>query len=111
MTTTSDPALLAAEYLDLRDRIAELKTRQDQLAAQLRNLGAGRHTAGNLTVTLTPAKRFNPDQARTILAANPDLLAACSDTVISATKAKAVLPPAIYEACSVEAGDLRLAVR
>lgn len=109
---TSNAEALALEYLDLKERAAALDDRMKQIVAQLRDdLGAGRHSAGEHTVTVTPQRRFNPDHARQILASNPELLAACQETVVSSSKAKQVLAPAMYELCMLESGDPRVSIR
>lgn len=108
----SSTEALALEYLDLKERAAALDDRMKQIVAQLRDdLGAGRHTAGEHTVTVTPQRRFNPDHARQILASNPELLTACQETVVSSSKAKLVLAPTVYSACMVESGDPRVSIR
>lgn len=95
MTTTTAEAL-AAEYLDLKDRAAVLDERIKQIVAELRD---------------TPQRRFNATQATEVLGSNPELLAACTETVISSAKAKQILAPAMYELCMVEQGDPRVSIR
>lgn len=108
----SNTEALALEYLDLKERAAALDDRMKQIVAQLRDdLGTGRHTAGEHTVTVTPQRRFNPDHAKEVLASNPDLLAACTEQVVTSSKAKQILAPAMYELCMVEAGDPRVSIR
>lgn len=103
---------LAAEYLDLKDRARVLDERIKQIVAQLRDaLGAGKHSAGEHTVTVTISRRFNADRAAEVLSSNPELLAACQETVISSAKAKQVLAPAVYESLMVEQGDPRVSIR
>jgi hypothetical protein len=102
---------LVAEYLDLRDRKAAIDNRLEQITAELRSLGVGRHQAGGHTVTVSAQRRFNTEAAARILASNPDLLLACQETTISGSKAKQVLPPALYEMCQVEAGEPRVSIR
>lgn len=103
---------LATEYLDLKDRAAALDERIKQIVAELRDsLGAGKHAAGDHTVTVTPQRRFNATQATEVLGSNPELLAACTETVISSAKAKQILAPAMYELCMVEQGDPRVSIR
>lgn len=103
---------LAAEYLDLKDRARVIDDRIKQIVAQLRDgLGAGKHPAGDHTVTVTISRRFNPDLAAQVLASNPDLLTACQETVVSSSKAKQVLAPAVYESLMIEQGDPRVSIR
>lgn len=112
MTTTPTVEELAIEYLDLKDRAATIDDRIKQIVTQLRDdLGTGQHPAGDHTVTVTPQRRFNPDHAKEVLASNPDLLAACTETVVTSSKAKQILAPAMYELCMVEAGDPRVSIR
>lgn len=115
MTATPAPPVdvdqLAAEYLDLKTRAGVLDDRMKQIVAQLRDLGPGKHDAGNYAITVTPSRRFDPDLARIVLASNPELLAACTDHVISSTKAKQVLAPAVYESLMTPSGDPRVNVR
>ena len=111
MTSDTTPEELAREYLDLKERAAVIDDRIKQIVAELRdNLGAGRHTAGDHTVTVTPQRRFNPDRAAEVLAGSP-LLEACQETVVTSARAKQVLPPAVYETCMVEAGEARVSIR
>lgn len=109
--TTTDPAALAAEYLDLKARAAVLDDRMKQIVSELRDLGPGRHEAGTCTVTVSPSRRFDPDLARTVLASNPELLEACTEHVVSSAKAKQVLAPAVYESLMTPSGDPRVNVR
>ena len=110
--TPSTPEALATEYLDLKDRAAALDDRIKQIVTELRDtLGAGKHPAGEHSITVTPQRRFNPDHAKHVLASNPDLLAACTEMVVTSSKAKQILAPALYEACMVEAGDPRVSIR
>lgn len=111
-TTTTTPAeAIAAEYLDLKARAADIDERIKQIVAELRDLGPGRHAAGTHSITVTTQRRFNADHAADVLAGNPELLAACQETVISSAKAKQVLAPAMYELCMLEAGDARVSIR
>ena len=109
---TDQVAVLAAEYLDLKERAQHLDDRIKQIVAELRDLGEGSHVAGayKVQVGATP-HRFNAERAAEILATNPALLDACRETVVTSTRARAVLPPAVYAACSLPAGEARVNVR
>ena len=108
-TTT---AALAAEYLELKAKTAELDDRIKQIVALLRELGEGRHEAGTATVTVgaTP-HRFSAARASEVLATNPALLEQCQELVVSSTKAREILPPAVYALCSLPVGEARVSVR
>lgn len=109
MTNT---AALAAEYLELKAQAATIDDRIKEIVHELRGLGEGPHEADGITVTVgTQPHRFNPALAATVLASNPELLAQCQETVISSAKAKRVLAPAVYLACSEPSGDPRVNVR
>jgi hypothetical protein len=67
------------------------------------------HDTGQPTpgVSITATRRFHPAAAREVLAGVPagaELLAAISEMQISTELAKQVLPPALYKACTREAG-------
>lgn len=110
--TAIDPAALAAEYLDLKDKAAQIDDRVKQIVAQLRALGEGKHEAGAATVVVGAVPhRFDARKAAEVLASNPELLAQVSETVVSSTKAKQLLAPAVYALCSVENGEPRVTVR
>lgn len=109
--TTPDPAALATEYLNLKTQAANIDARIKEIVTLLRNLGEGRHDAGDHTITVgKQPHRFNPDQARTILASNPELLAQCEETVVSSSKAKQLLAPEVYQLCSAPVGEPRVSI-
>lgn len=89
---------ILAEWADVTTKLDELATRREQLADQLRALGEGSHvgTAGKVTVS-QPARRFDAKLA--IATLPPEMLTLCQETTVSSTKAKKVLPPALYEQC------------
>ena len=90
---------LISRYADLTAAKAEL---DDQLAAirtQLAEYGAGTHAGQTGKVTITYPRRFQAKLAAQALADTPELIEACSSTTISASKAKAALPPALYQRC------------
>ena len=109
-TPAVDVAQLAAEYDDLRARRDQIGARMNDVANELRTaLGRGTYEAGAYKVSISPNRRFDPDKARTVLP--PELLAACSETVVSAAKARQILAPLTYEALMVEVGDDRISVK
>jgi hypothetical protein len=101
---------LAALYAQLdADRVVIVEA-QDRIKAELRaRLAPGKHPAGNLTVTVTPNRRFNSAQAITVL--TPEQVAACCVTVVDRATAQQYLPSHVYELCQVEVGDARVTIR
>lgn len=111
--TTTNLDTLVTEYLDLTDRLEQLGQRRDQIKAQLRDLGTGKHPCENLDATVTvsaPARRFDTAAFDKIVT-DEQLRAACTETAISGKLAKQVLAPTIYELCTVEGGEPRVTVR
>lgn len=99
---------LVADYATLTAQIDALTARRDEVKAQLRDLGAGKHeTTTGLVVTVTPQRRFNAAKAAETLPA--DVVAQCLD--FSASKARAVLAPALYQAFMEDSGDPRVSVK
>ena len=91
---------LVKRYVELSTLIDEAMSEQEQIKAQFRQLGLGKHVTGAGPITISPNRRFNPEQAENVLRAiNPDLIAACSETLLTSARAKQVLPPAVYEQC------------
>ena len=105
MTTT---AALVTEYLDLKERASVVDERIKEIVGILRELGVGTHATEAGSVRVSQTSRFDPDVAATTLPA--ELAAACTETVITAAKAKQVLPPALYLACSRPSGDPRVTI-
>lgn len=102
---------LVKRYLELQTLLDEATSEQSTIKAQLRQLGIGKHHTGAGPITVSPNRRFNAEQAAAVLTEiNPDLIPACSDTVISSAKAKAVLPPAVYERCMKQSGEHKVSV-
>lgn len=111
MTDTLDD--LIREYVTLADQIAALTSRLDQVKTTMRSLGVGRHESSALGLAVTvskPPARFNPDRFAEVVT-TVELIDACTEPVISARKAKQILPPAVYALCCVEGGEPRVAVR
>lgn len=97
-------------YLTLDAQKADIETEQAVIKERLRNLGVGAHMAPcGIAVSVSTNRRFNPDKAADVVP--PPLLKQIQSVVIDSKKAKAVLPPAAYEACMVEVGEPRVAIR
>lgn len=97
-------------YLELDELAKDIASEQAGIKAQLRSLGEGNWEAPcGVQVLVTPQRRFNPEHAQTVIPA--DLLPLVQSTVIDSKKVRALLPPALYEACQVESGDLKVTIR
>ena len=100
---------LVSDYTNTAAAISDLQDHLDQVKEQLRYLGEGKHeSTSGITVTVSaPVKRFDPKAAQQALPA--EVLTQCQD--FSASKAKRVLAPALYESFCVASGDPRIAVK
>lgn len=97
-------------YLELDAIKADMQLEQDAIKARLRDLGAGVHHAPcGVNVSVTPNRRFNSDRALEVVP--PALLEQIQSVVVDTKKAKAILPPAAYDACMTEVGDPRVSIR
>lgn len=101
-------ANLARRLVAIADAKAELDAEADQIKNELRSLGAGTHAAGDYKVTVSTQRRFDASLAQQIL---DDATYTSLCTAFDSKKAKATLPPALYEACMGESGDPRVAVK
>lgn len=102
MTTTgTDQRLddLIAAYADLTAQKEALDSAIESIKLSMAELGEGRHEGRRGRVAVTRTRRFDTHRAQELLEQTPDLLASVTESVISSTKAKRLLPPAIYEAC------------
>lgn len=90
---------LITRLVHINARITELHEEQDSIKHQLaNNLKHGDYTInGKPAFTLSVGKRFDPNLAAQIIP--PQLLPLCQALVIDSTRAKAVLPPTLYEQC------------
>lgn len=106
---SNDLDALVADYTNTADSIAHLTEHLDQVKAKMRDLGEGKHSStSGITVTVSaPPKRFDPKAAVRVLP--EDVLQQCQD--FSASKAKRVLAPALYESFCVAGGESRVSVR
>lgn len=98
---------LSRELLAVNLQLARLGEVKRDLEAHIRGevgdaRGIVKTDDGASVVQVTYRRTFKPEQARKVLATNRDLLDAITEATISATKAKAILPPALYEMCQVE---------
>ena len=93
--------------VQLQDTIKHLSDEADAIKARIREHGSGQ--VGELRVTVAPARRFSPQLAVEKLDA--DQLKEITETVISSTKAKAVLPPMVYESLMYAYGEPRVSVK
>jgi len=105
----------AEQIADLRDRIAGLTERKDELTSLLRaklkvNPDAV-YRVGARTVAVTQTTTFDPAQA--VLVAPPEILAmiTVTRTEVSDERAKELLAPAAYQACRVPRGKPTVVVR
>lgn len=100
-TSTTDQRLddLIAAYADLTAQKEALDSAIESIKLSMAELGEGRHEGRRGRVAVTHTRRFDTHRAQELLEQTPDLLASVTESVISSTKAKRILPPAIYEAC------------
>lgn len=107
----TDPTQLdhdVKRYLELDALRADLQIEMDAIKARLREGGTQIAPCG-VKVTVSVNRRFSADVAAQVI---PEaLLPLCQETVISSAKAKAALPPAIYEQAMVEVGEPRVIIR
>lgn len=96
----------------IQDAIARLTAEADRIKARLRNeLAPGNHALGGVTVQITAARRFSPDLAAQKL--TPAELASITETTtaVSATLAKRLLSPIVYEQLTAASGEPRVTIR
>ena len=95
---------LLAEYRDLEARQEAINDRLGQIRDDLSGLGEGAHIFGGDKVTVRYSRRFDPKTAWEVLEGQrSEVITACTDTVLIASKVKRVLPPALYERCQIVA--------
>ena len=93
--------------VQLQDTIRHLSEEEDLIKARIREHGSGQ--VGELRVTVALARRFSAQLAAERLSA--DQLKEITEVVISPTKAKAVLPPMVYESLMYPYGEARVSVK
>lgn len=97
-------------YLELDALKADIETEQGIIKERLRDLGNGAHVAPcGVSVSVSPNRRFNADKAADVVP--PVLLEQIQSLSIDTKKAKALLPPAVYDLCMVEVGQARVSLR
>lgn len=95
-------------YLELDALRADLTVEMEAIKERLREGGTQTAPCG-VKITVSPNRRFDPAKAAEVV---PEaLLPLCQKTIIDSAKAKAALPPAIYEAAMVEVGAPRVTIR
>lgn len=104
-TTDNDPRLddLIGAYADLLAKRESIDAALDSIKNTMADLGEGRHDSTKGRVSVTYTRRFDTHKAQEFLEPTPELLASVTESVISSSKAKRLLPPAIYEACQTVA--------
>lgn len=114
-TTTESPATveLDADTAGVVAQIHRLNAQAEEIDGEIRALkavlrqrlaaGQAGTVNGEKVVTLTPNRRFDPALAAQVVPS--DLLPSISTTSIDSKLAKAVLPPALYEAAMREVGE------
>lgn len=93
--------------LDLQETSKLIDAELEEIRQRIRQHGSGQ--VGALKVSVTAQRRFSPVLAVEKL--TPEQLAEIADTTLSGTKAKHVLPPALYEELLYEYGVPRVSVR
>jgi hypothetical protein len=107
----TDPTQLdndVKRFLELDALRADITLEMDAIKERLREGGTQTAPCG-VKVTVSVNRRFDAGKAAEVI--SEALLPLCQETVISSAKAKAALPPAIYEAAMVEVGAPRVSVR
>lgn len=102
---------LRKRYLELGAKIEDYENERSTIKARVRRLGAGTHAIGEGKVTITPQKRFSPQLAEEVLTRiNPDLIPACSVSVITSGLVKQYYGELVYEQCQQSSGDDRVVI-
>lgn len=102
---------LRKRFLELAAKIEDYEAEQETIKANIRRLGAGTHAIGDGKVTITPQKKFNPMLAEQVLAGiNPDLVTACSKSVVMSSLVKKLLGELVYEQCQKSSGEDRVTI-
>lgn len=95
---------LLGRLVALNSQITDLTAAADEVKNKLReHCGLGAFTDhGVKALSITPNRRFNADRAIAVLP--PELVALCTVPQVVSGVAKKNLPPALFEACTVEVG-------
>ena len=106
--------MLTVDPEDLK-RYRELTLMQEQITDELNAIRAKWRKEGDGRcgpVNVRTPRRLSPSLTQEWVEKNaPNLLPTIQETVISCSKAKAVLPPAIYETLLVPYGEPRVTVK
>jgi hypothetical protein len=95
-------------YLELTEQIEQLSMDREQVKAQLRETGVGRHeTTYGVVVSVSANRRFNVDRAWAAL--TPEQQALCLSP--DGKKVRGQLPPDLAEAFMDEVGEPRVVVK
>jgi hypothetical protein len=99
---------LAARLAAILAEKAELENAEKAIKTQIRSLVPGPDTyqAGDVALTVSANRRFDPATAERVLPA--ELLDLCRIAKVDAAAAREVLPPALYAQCMTEVGDYRV---
>lgn len=96
---------LHKEWLDLEIRREDAVSRQAAIEQTLGvALGLGEHQTGAGVVEIAQSRRWNAELAELVLP--PDVVAACQDKVLSSSKVKEIVPPALYRRCQKSSDKL-----
>lgn len=102
---------LRKRYLELGARIEEYERERAAIKTRVRRLGAGTHPIGEGKATISPQKRFSPQLAEQVLTRiNPELIPACSKTVIASDLVKQFYGDLVYEQCQQTSGEDRVVI-
>lgn len=110
MLTPDELDALTKRYLELDAKRSELAGECERIKLQLRaSLDLGTHTAPTgVKVIVSPNRRFDPKLAEQVIPL--ELLSLVQSTGVDSKKAKAELPPKLYEACMKEAGEPKVSI-
>lgn len=102
-----DPAEIA-RYRELDQMRRRIDEELDAIKARWRVHGVGKYG----DVTISENRRFSVTMCKQWVETNaPQLLPAITEEVISSSKAKQLLPPAVYDSMMAPIGDPRVSVR
>lgn len=95
---------LAAEYADLAERAEQIKTRQEEIKAAIRDMtathGPGTYDACGMSVTVAANRRFDEDRALAMLPEAVAPLVTYPATRVDRDRLR-VLAPEVFEAAQV----------
>ncbi|WP_134324693.1 hypothetical protein [Cumulibacter soli] len=92
---------LCSDYLDAKMYAEKHKENADAIKAQILELQPENRELRGVALT-KPRATWNDAQARAVLSA--EQITACTESKLSGSLAKKVLPPAIYGACTLPSG-------